>query len=149
MDALTTTLLQDMVKREGRSLLQYVSESFPWTPHKSHQALPVVLDMAKEEHEGAAQRERLKHKGGDVHIAHLAAVGDLLHLHDAVARGAPGLVGVGLLLELALEVGRTLLELIRPVAPKRRGSGCSELRRSCLAVQRPRSKSEGGGNAGG
>ena len=60
---------------------------------------------------GAAQLQRLKDERRDVQVTRLAAVGDLVHLHEAVARGAPGLVGLGLLLELALEVGRTLLEL--------------------------------------
>src|SRR5205807_2321530 len=52
-------LLQDMVRKEGRSLLQYVSESFPWTTHKNHQALPVLFEMAKEEEQGAAAIVRL------------------------------------------------------------------------------------------
>jgi hypothetical protein len=54
MDADIAALLQDLVRREGRSLLQYVSESFPWTTYKNHHALPVILDMAKEERESAA-----------------------------------------------------------------------------------------------
>jgi hypothetical protein len=54
MDAATITLLQDLVRKEGRSLLQYVSESFPWTTHKNHHVLPVLFDMTKEEQEGAA-----------------------------------------------------------------------------------------------
>jgi hypothetical protein len=54
MDVATLTLLQEQVRKEGRSLLQYVSESFPWTTHKNHQVLPILFNMAKEEQEGAA-----------------------------------------------------------------------------------------------
>ena len=46
----------------------------------------------------AAQLQRLKDQRRDVEVAGLAAVGDLLHLHEALARGAPGRVGLRLLL---------------------------------------------------
>ena len=69
----------------------------------------------------AAQLQRLKDEGRDVEVTRLAAVGDLVHLHEAVARRAPGLVGLGLLLELTFEIGRALLELPggRPAAEAR------------------------------
>jgi hypothetical protein len=54
MDAVTVSILQDVIRKEGRSLLQYVSESFPWTTHKNHQMLPVLVEMAREEQDGAA-----------------------------------------------------------------------------------------------
>ena len=54
MDTSTMALLQDLVRKEGRSLLQYVSESFPWTTHEKHKVLPILFDMAKEEQDGAA-----------------------------------------------------------------------------------------------
>ena len=54
MDAATARVLQELVRKEGRSLLQYVSESFPWTTPKNLHVLPVLVDMAKEEQEGAA-----------------------------------------------------------------------------------------------
>src|SRR5262249_19242727 len=56
----------------------------------------------------AAQLERLKDESRDLHVAGAAAVGDLLHLHEAGTRSAPRLVGLGLLLEHPLEVGLTL-----------------------------------------
>jgi len=59
MDAATANLLQDMVRREGRSLLQYVSESYPWTTAKNHHGLSVLMDMVNEEQEGAAAIVRL------------------------------------------------------------------------------------------
>jgi hypothetical protein len=59
MDAATASLLQDMVRREGRSLLQYVNESYPWTTAKNHHGLSVLQDMAKEEQEAAAGIVRL------------------------------------------------------------------------------------------
>lgn len=59
MDGTTATLLQEMVRKEGRSLLQYVSESFPWTTSKNLHALPVIFDMVKEEQEGTAAIVRL------------------------------------------------------------------------------------------
>ena len=61
----------------------------------------------------AAQLERLEDERRDLQVTRLAAVGDLVHLHEAIARGTPRLVGLGLLLELALEIGRALLELTR------------------------------------
>ena len=54
MHAETAALLQDLVRREGRSLLQYVSESFPWTTAKNQHVLPVLQNLAKEEQEGTA-----------------------------------------------------------------------------------------------
>jgi hypothetical protein len=59
MDGATAKLLSDLVRKEGRSLLQYISESFPWTTAKNHQALPVLFDMVKEEQEGTAAIVRL------------------------------------------------------------------------------------------
>jgi hypothetical protein len=59
MDGATAKLLSDLVRKEGRSLLQYVSESFPWTTAKNHQALPVLFEMVKEEQERTAAIVRL------------------------------------------------------------------------------------------
>ncbi len=54
MDHATATLLQDLVKKEGRSLLQYISESYPWAPRKNDSAVPAVAAMAEEERAAAA-----------------------------------------------------------------------------------------------
>ena len=48
--------------------------------------------------------QRLEDEGRHVEIAGAAAVGDLLDLHEAGARGAPRLVGLGLLLEHPIEI---------------------------------------------
>ena len=58
-----------------------------------------------------AQMERLEDKRGNVQIARLASVGDLLHLHDALARGAPRHVRVGLLPHQILGVRLRVPEL--------------------------------------
>jgi len=58
MDTSTAVLLQGLVKKEGRSLLQYVSESYPWTPRKSHEAVSAIIAMAHEERDAAASLVR-------------------------------------------------------------------------------------------
>ncbi len=64
MDPASLKLLQDMVRKEGRSLLQYVSEAFPWTTEKNLHSLPVLLAMVKEEQEGTSNIVKLilKHR---------------------------------------------------------------------------------------
>jgi hypothetical protein len=52
MDAAETAVLQNVVRKEGRSLLQYVGESFPWTTAQNHHVLPVLFEMVKEEQQG-------------------------------------------------------------------------------------------------
>jgi hypothetical protein len=59
MDSVTHALLQGIVRREGRSLLQYVSEAFPWTGPQEKEALPKILLMVKEESDGASSLVRL------------------------------------------------------------------------------------------
>jgi hypothetical protein len=49
-----TRLLQQIVRRESRSLLQYVTESFPWTTPEEREALPEFQRLAAEERDGAA-----------------------------------------------------------------------------------------------
>ena len=54
MDRRTERILQDVVRKEGRSLLQYVSESYPWTKTNNDPALTTLLQLAKEEQDVAA-----------------------------------------------------------------------------------------------
>jgi hypothetical protein len=54
MDSVTKALLQDIVRREGRSLLQYVFEAFPWTGASERNALGKIETIVKEEQQGAA-----------------------------------------------------------------------------------------------
>ncbi len=54
MDAATAAIMQNTVRQEGRSLLQYVGESFPWTTAKNHDTLPILANIVKEEQQGAA-----------------------------------------------------------------------------------------------
>jgi hypothetical protein len=58
MDAALAARLQDLVKSEGRSLLQYVSESFPWTAAHDEQARTAVLGFARAEAEALARLVR-------------------------------------------------------------------------------------------
>jgi hypothetical protein len=54
MDARSKAVLQDLVRRESRSLLQYVSESFPWITAGEEAVLAKLPEMVKEEQEGIA-----------------------------------------------------------------------------------------------
>ncbi|MCI0737483.1 MAG: hypothetical protein L0Y72_00470 [Gemmataceae bacterium] len=54
MDQATFALLQDLVRKEGRSLLQYVSECNPWTTAKTEALVPRLKQMVKEEQDAAA-----------------------------------------------------------------------------------------------
>lgn len=57
-------LLQNLVRREGRSLVQYVSESFPWTTPDEYAALARFQEIVHEDMEGAARIARFltRHK---------------------------------------------------------------------------------------
>lgn len=59
MDSLTQSLLEDIVCRESRSLLQYVREAFPWTSPEERAALADIERMIDEELRGAALLVRL------------------------------------------------------------------------------------------
>jgi hypothetical protein len=54
MDARTVRVLQDLVRRESRSLLQYVSDAFPWTTREERAALGELQAIVEEERKGAA-----------------------------------------------------------------------------------------------
>jgi hypothetical protein len=57
-DAQTQTLLQEIVRRQSRSLLVYVSESFPWTTPQEQSALGTLRDLALEERKAVADLAR-------------------------------------------------------------------------------------------
>lgn len=59
MDSLTQSLLEDIVRRESRSLLQYVREAFPWTSPEERAALAEIEQMIDEELRGATMLMRL------------------------------------------------------------------------------------------
>ncbi len=54
IDAGTQALLPDILRREGRSLLQYVSEAFPWITSEEQEALSQLQKMVAEERDRAA-----------------------------------------------------------------------------------------------
>jgi hypothetical protein len=55
MDSVTLALLHDILRRESRSLLQYISEAFPWTSAREQDALARIQGLVAEEQEGAAK----------------------------------------------------------------------------------------------
>jgi hypothetical protein len=58
MDAATRDLLQEIVRRESRSLLSYVGDAFPWTTGKGGQALKRLQDLVAAEREATAELGR-------------------------------------------------------------------------------------------
>jgi len=55
MDSRTETVLQQLVRREGRSLLQYLSEAFPWTDSAGTAELAQFHQLAQEERDSTAK----------------------------------------------------------------------------------------------
>jgi hypothetical protein len=58
IDARDADLLKEIVRRESRSLLQYVGDSFPWTTRQERETLPMLRSMIEEEREAAAALAR-------------------------------------------------------------------------------------------
>jgi hypothetical protein len=54
IDPRTAAVLQDVVRRESRSLLQYVSEAFPWATSEERAALTQLQKLIDEERQSAA-----------------------------------------------------------------------------------------------
>ena len=59
IDAQTYGRLQDIIRREGRSLLQYAIESFPWTTTGADGRPAALQQLAQDESEAAAELARL------------------------------------------------------------------------------------------
>jgi hypothetical protein len=54
IDAQTQALLEAIVRRESRSLLQYVGEAFPWATREEQAALAGLQTLIEEERQGVA-----------------------------------------------------------------------------------------------
>jgi hypothetical protein len=54
IDERSQTVLQNLVRRESRSILQYVSESFPWATAGEQEALAQFLNLVEGEREAVA-----------------------------------------------------------------------------------------------
>ncbi len=59
IDAQTYGRLQDIIRREGRSLLQYAIESFPWTTTDADGRPAALQQLAEDEREAAGEVARL------------------------------------------------------------------------------------------
>jgi len=53
IDARTRAVLEDIVRRESRSLLQYVSDAFPWTMPEARDGLVQLQKLVAEERRAA------------------------------------------------------------------------------------------------
>lgn len=51
IDSRTQTLLQDILRRESRSVLMYVAEAYPWTTWTQTQTLTALQQLIAEERE--------------------------------------------------------------------------------------------------
>lgn len=58
IDRQTYLHLQDIIRREGRSFLQYAGESFPWTTVSDGQAVAKFQELVREESEAIAALAR-------------------------------------------------------------------------------------------
>jgi len=64
IDAETYSRLEDIVRRESRSLLQYVGDSFPWITSEEPDLLAQIRVMIEEERNGAAELGRFLYRQG-------------------------------------------------------------------------------------
>ena len=54
MNASTVALLQEIVRRESRSMLTYVGEAFPWTPSREADTLARLKDLVAHNNDAVA-----------------------------------------------------------------------------------------------
>lgn len=59
MDAASRRLLEELILREGRSLLHYVSEADPWMARKERRAFDLIVAMDREEQAAVGRAVRL------------------------------------------------------------------------------------------
>jgi uncharacterized lipoprotein NlpE involved in copper resistance len=64
IDAATHQILQTIIRRESRSLLQYVRESFPWADGDGREVLAALNRLIREEQQAAAMLGRFLVKHG-------------------------------------------------------------------------------------
>jgi hypothetical protein len=62
MDATGMALIERQIRRDSRSLLQYVCESFPYTPASAELSHAQVFELAREEQEALARLVRFMHR---------------------------------------------------------------------------------------
>ena len=62
MDANSLSQLQQVIVKDGRSYLQYLSEAFPWATAQKQPALATLLTLAKEEGEAVTHIARFLQK---------------------------------------------------------------------------------------
>jgi len=62
IDAAGSALIERQILRDSRSLLQYVCESFPYTPASAEKAHALVFELAREEQEALARLVRFMHR---------------------------------------------------------------------------------------
>jgi rubrerythrin len=58
-DVPSYSLISDIVQRESRTLLQYVSDSYPWITSEERDVLAQIRTMIEEERQGMADLMRL------------------------------------------------------------------------------------------
>ena len=59
MDDLSYSLLEDIARRENRSLLQYVRDAYPWITRDEREVLAQVRLMIEGEQQGVGDLVRL------------------------------------------------------------------------------------------
>lgn len=58
IDARTQSLLEEMVRREGRSFLQYIADSYPWATAEEAATLAKLQELIAEEREAMGELGR-------------------------------------------------------------------------------------------